>query len=83
LRLKRHATVLRIFYVKKRFSVHETQLKDKHLVEELNVKHSRNTDENIHLVELNALAFTNSAKKNKNKVSTKEQEEKNEFLGTH
>jgi len=36
-----------------------------------NIKCSRNTDENIHLVELNALAFTNSAKKNKNSVSKK------------
>jgi len=46
-------------------SIHETQLKNKLLVE------------------LNALAFTNSAKKNKNGVSTKEQEEKKEFLETH
>jgi len=27
------------------------------------VEHSRNTDENIHLVELNALAFTNTDEK--------------------
>jgi len=47
------------------FSVHETQLRDKHLVE------------------LNALAFTNTVKKNKNKVSTKEQKRKNEFLEAH
>jgi|GEM_PF-2321309 len=48
-----------------------------------NTKCSRNTDENIHLVELNALAFTNTDKKNKNKVSTKEQKRKNEFLEAH
>jgi len=49
----------------KRFSVHETQLKNKLLVE------------------LNALTFTNTDKKNKNKVSTKEQKRKNEFLEAH
>jgi len=43
-------------------SIHETQLKNKLLVE------------------LNALAFTNSVKKNKNNVSTKGQKRKNEFL---
>jgi len=64
-------------------SIHETQLKNKLLVE-LNAQHVHETQlKNKLLVELNAKHSRTLLRENKNNVSTKEQEEKKEFLEIH